>query len=330
MKRRKYNYNVFFILVAVFLAVACLGFAIKAECASKFPDKTIVMVVPWPAGGRTDLAARVIAEKLQKILDVSVVVANKAGGAGLVGAEAVAQSPPDGYTIGVFSLSHIMNVWTKAIPMDFAKFDFVSTGFSYSPAIMIAAKSPWKSWDDVIAAAKKNPGGLKFATPGAGGADHITSAILAKKIGIKFNFIPYKGDNPAGIALASNEVNLWGAPISAAVGLLEANMVKVLGIASEERFSLYPKAKTHKEQGVDFVFSIKEYFCVAKGTPKDRVETLNAAIKKAVNSKSVQEHLKKIYMVPDSLSPEETKKYVLDTVKMVQPMIEEIGLRRAP
>ncbi|HOI82519.1 MAG TPA: tripartite tricarboxylate transporter substrate binding protein [Synergistales bacterium] len=318
------------VVLAIAVSLTSLSFALPSGAEAAFPERPVNLVVPWPAGGRTDLSTRVIASVLQKELGVPVVVSNKTGGGGIVGAQAVASSRPDGYTIGVFSISHIMSVYTKIPPMDFGQFDFLCKTYSFPQAVIINAESPLKNWDEVIAYSKEHPGEIKFGHPGAGTADHIFGESLAKKLGVKWTFIPYKGDGPAGVGLASKEIDLWGAPLSAALGLLEGGSLRVLGIAADERLELYPNAPTHKEQGVDYTRLLSEYFCLPKGTPQDRVDILLGAIERTLNSEEIKKHFGNIFVTADFQGPEATEKYVMDTVKEVEPIVDSLGLNIAP
>jgi tripartite-type tricarboxylate transporter receptor subunit TctC len=329
-KKKLLRFTVTIVSISLIFSAILLG--LGSAIAADYPDpkKVLTLVVPWPAGGRTDLAVRAWAPLLEKELGLSVAVANNAGGGGIVGAEAVARSRPDGYTSGVFSISHIMGQYTKIPPMDFSRFEFVCTNYSFPTAVIVHAGSPWQTWDDVIAYSKKHPGKLKFAHPGAGSGDHILGEALAAKLGVEWQFIPYKGDAPAGVSLASKETDLWGAPVAAAVGLLKAGTVRVLGMASAERYPLYPEAPTHKEQGVDFVANLAEYQCMPKGTPLERIEIYVRAIKKVMNSPEVAERMKKIYVVPDVHGPAETRKYVEVTSARARPVLEKSGLWIAP
>jgi tripartite-type tricarboxylate transporter receptor subunit TctC len=329
-KKKLLRFTVTIVSISLIFSAILLG--LGSAIAADYPDpkKVLTLVVPWPAGGRTDLAVRAWAPLLEKELGLSVAVANNAGGGGIVGAEAVARSRPDGYTSGVFSISHIMGQYTKIPPMDFSRFEFVCTNYSFPTAVIVHAGSPWQTWDDVIAYSKKHPGKLKFAHPGAGSGDHILGEALAAKLGVEWQFIPYKGDAPAGVSLASKETDLWGAPVAAAVGLLKAGTVRVLGMASAERYPLYPEAPTHKEQGVDFVANLAEYQCMPKGTPLERIEIYVRAITKVMNLPEVAERMKKIYVVPDVRGPAETRKYVESTSATAGPVVEKLGLWIAP
>ena len=329
-KKKSLYFTLMVVSLSLLFSSILLGAGIAAAADYPDPKKTLTLVVPWPPGGRTDTAVRAWAVILEKELGVTVAVANKSGGGGIVGAEAVARSKPDGYTSGVFSISHIMGQYTKIPPMDFNKFEFVCTNYSFPTAVIVHTDSPWHNWNDVIAYSKKNPGKLKFAHPGTGTGDHVLGEALAKQIGVKWQFIPYKGDAPAGVSLAAKETDLWGAPVAAAVGLLKAGTVRVLGIASDERYSLYPKAPTHKEQGVNFVARLAEYQCMPKGTPRGIIEKYVRAMEKVLNSPEVVKRMHRIYVVPDVRGTEETRKYIEITSERARPVLEKSGLWIAP
>ncbi len=298
--------------------------------AEKYPSKPITLLIPWSAGGRSEMTVRVWAPGLEKELKVPVAIVCKPGGTGLVGAEEVARSKPDGYTIGIFATSHITSQFTSNPPMDFDKFEYVCINHIYPFALMAHAESPWRTFKDVMEYSKNNPGKVKVANAGAGSIGHVLAADLAREAGLKWIHVPYKGDGPGGVALAAKEVDLWMSPASAGAALIKAGTVRVLNVATEQRFALYPDAPTFVEQKVDFVGEGVEMQQMPKGTPREIIDTYNAAMKRALGRSETIEGMKKMYLFPGFQGPEECRRYVERISKKLAPTIKELGLWIAP
>jgi tripartite-type tricarboxylate transporter receptor subunit TctC len=307
----------------LFLADALLA-------AEKYPSKPITLIVPWSAGGRSEMTVRVWAPALEKEIKQPVAIVCKPGGTGLVGAEDVARSKPNGYTSGIFATSHITSQYTSNPPMDFNRFEHVCINHIYPFAVMAHAESPWRTFKDVVEYSKKNPGKVKVANAGAGSIGHVLAGDLARVAGLKWIHVPYKGDGPGGVGLASKEVDLWMAPASAGAALIKAGTVKVLNIATQKRFSLYPDAPTFVEQGIDFVGEGVEMQQMAKGTPREIIDIFNAAMKRALSRPEVIQGMKNMYLIPGFEGPEETRRYIEKISAKLAPTIKELGLWIAP
>jgi tripartite-type tricarboxylate transporter receptor subunit TctC len=228
-----------------------------ANAQNTFPQRPIKLVVGFAAGGVSDVMARMLAPELQKALGQPVLVENKPGASGIIGADFVAKSPPDGYTLYVAPNTHLINhAMNPNIPFHAVK-DFTGiTLLTTTPNLLVVnANTPWKTLADYVRSAKSDPGGLAYATSGAGTTVHLAGELLAHHAGIKLNHIPYKGANQSIEAVIAGQVPSSVSAISSSLAFIKAGRVRVLGVMSEKRSPLLPDAPTMAELGYPQVLS---------------------------------------------------------------------------
>jgi tripartite-type tricarboxylate transporter receptor subunit TctC len=273
--------------------VAALTFAASAFAA--YPDKTVTLVVPFPPGGSTDAIARVIGQKLQEKLGGTWVVDNKAGATGTIGAAFVKRAPADGYTLFVSSLGpfvitpHLL----KNLQYDALKdFDPITVAVQAPNVLVVPAASPIKSVAEMLAALKKTPGKISFASSGNGSSDHLSAELFWQQTGTEGLHIPYKGGGPAINDLLGGQVDAAFVNINSIIGHIKAGKVRALAVASEKRNPLLPDVPTLNEQGVKGA-EVQSWQAVAapKGIPADIKAKLHKAIVEALNEPSVKEKL---------------------------------------
>ncbi len=209
---------------------------ISAVGAQSFPTRPVQIIVPTSPAGVTDIAARVVGERLSRLWGKPVVIDNRPGGGGSIGVTAFARTAPDGYTLlmttnGELALTPVINSKTK---YDVAK-DFVPLAMvTNNPMVVVAnAASPYKSLADVVAAAKRSPGEIAWASPGVGTWNHLTGEWLSDAIGVKLLHVPYRGGGPAGTAVAGGEVPLGVVAISSALPHLQSGRLRVLALTTD-------------------------------------------------------------------------------------------------
>jgi tripartite-type tricarboxylate transporter receptor subunit TctC len=259
------------LLAAVFSALLPSG----AHAA--FPDKPINLIVPFPAGGRTDITARIVADALRVELGQPVVIFNRPGAGGVLGAKEVARAAPDGQTIGFFSTGFLTTQYTMANPTDAREYELVSL-INFDPAAVAASTtSGLKSVADVVAASKAKPGSL-FVGINTGSSAHIFAAAFFDVAGATATFVPFKGGSERSLALSGGHIDLDFDIVAALKSSQDAHKLRVLGIAAERRNDLYPDVPTMREQGVDLVISSWHGLFVPKGTPAATVEKIDAAL----------------------------------------------------
>lgn len=276
-----------------FLAALCCAVAFTALAAAQpYPNKPIRIVVTFAAGGGADFVARVIAAKLGEALGQSVVVENRAGAGGGIGAEFVAKSPPDGYTLllGAAGTMTILPNLQEKMPFDSAK-DFVPIGLvGSSPFVLALTPSlPSNSVAELTARAKANPGKLNCGSSGNGGAPHLACELYKTAAGVDIVHVPYKGLAPAITDLLGGQVQILFADVGLVAPYLKGGKLKGIAVTSKERSSVLPELPTMIEAGVPNYQAGTWYGILAPaGTPPTVVARLNAEIQKIIASPDVK------------------------------------------
>jgi tripartite-type tricarboxylate transporter receptor subunit TctC len=272
--------------------------------------------VPSPPGGGTDTQARILAPALSKILGQNVVVENRPGASGNIGAQVVASAKPDGYTILAMISSHVINPSVlKHVPYNIDRdFAMISRTVTVPGVLVGNPKLPAKNLKELLAYAKANPGKIAFGSAGVGSLSHLIVELFEQDTGIKLLHVPYRGTRPALTDTLSGQVSLMVPDISIAIGQIKTGRLRAYGVTSNKRAPIAPNVPTLAEAGVPG-FNAVQWFGVAApaGTPHDVVAKLFAAVTKALNDPKVREQYEKIAMTPaPSASPEAYAKFVHD------------------
>lgn len=292
-------------LGGMFLLAASGG----ALYAQTWPAKAIKMVVPFPAGGATDSSARLIAEHLAKRLGQPVIVENKPGAATVIGVDAVAKAPPDGYTLlvaggGSFS---VLPALRTNLPFDVNK-DFAPISLLVTTPVVAVAPSigPYRRMSDFVAAAKAQPGKLRYSTYGAGSAPHLAGEMLAAAAGIDIEPIAYKGTSEAMLALLRGEVDLGFETLSAASPHVKAEKLRLLANNGEHRSSFIPDVPGMGELGLAAA-SIEAFYgmMAPAGTPAAITTRLTREVREILATTEVREKLASMFMEPAKPGAEE-------------------------
>jgi len=262
------------VLVVFLLATAAPAFAQGA-----YPNKQVRIVVPFPAGGSADLLCRIVGDKLSAAWGQPVIVDNRAGAGGNVGAEIAYRAEPDGYTVlcsppGPLSINH--NLY-KTLPYDWTKFVPIAVLAVVPNIIAARIDLPADSAQELIAYAKANPGKVTYASQGNGSTSHLSAQMLATMAGIEMIHVPYKGEGPALIDLTAGRVDIFIGNLSAALRFEKARQLKFLGLASRTRSPVAPDVPSAPEIGLPGLISSAWFGLVAPpGTPEDVVQKINA------------------------------------------------------
>ena len=274
--------------------VGTMAFAAFAAHA-QYPNKPIKMVVPFPAGGTTDILARAVAADLQKVFGQPVIVENKAGAGGNIGSDSVAKSPPDGYTLLMGTVgTHAINVALyPKMPYDAVK-DFVPISLVAGvPNVLVAAPGfPVNSVKDLIDMAKKSPDKTTFASSGNGTSIHLSGELFKQLAGVQMTHIPYKGSSAALPDVMSGQVNVMFDNAPSVMPQIKGGKLKAIAVTSGTRSPALPNVPTIAEAGLPG-FEATSWFGVLApaGTPKDIVDKLSQTIAKAVQSAEFKERL---------------------------------------
>jgi tripartite-type tricarboxylate transporter receptor subunit TctC len=260
-----------------------------AACAQAYPARLIHVVVPWP-GGSNDAAARIVFQRVGESIGQPVVIENRAGAAGSIGAAYVAKSAPDGYTVMVTSATLISNAHLyKNLPFD-ALNDFIGiTPLTVQTGVLIVHPSlPVKSVKDLIALAKAKPNQILYGSSGSGSFLHLAMAHFNVMTGTKMTHVPYKGGDAAGIGVAAGELQAMVASMPIVRPHLAGNRIRILAVTSDTRMKQLPAIPTIAEAGVPgYEFTAWVAAFVPAGTPKPIVDKLSAEIKKALDHPDV-------------------------------------------
>lgn len=286
----------------------------NASAADPWPSKPIRMVVTFPPGGSTDITARLVADKLQKELGAAFVIDNRAGAGGNIGADVVAKSPPDGYTVLMSTSSHIANISLyKSMPYDFVKELSPVSTVAFIPNVMVVNPNFVKAQtvQEFIQYAKEQKGGkLNFATGGAGTSYHLSTAMFTSMAGIDMQHIPYKGGAPAVVALLSGEVQVIFAPLIEVLPHIQAGKLKALGVTTKNRSLLLPDVPAIGEVLPGYEVALWNAIMVPAGTPPEIVTKLNAALVKVLAQPDTKQKLLEQGSDPSAKTPAEFKAFI--------------------
>jgi tripartite-type tricarboxylate transporter receptor subunit TctC len=277
--------------------------------AQTWPDKPIRLVVPFSAGGPTDVAARLIEPKLRELLKQPVIIDNRVGATGAIGSELVAKAAPDGYTLllgtsSTMAASPNLNPKLSYDPLhDFAPVSIIA---HIENVLVVNPSVPVKSVAELIAYAKANPGKLSYATSGIGSTYHLATELFKSQTGIDLLHVPYKGAAPAAADVLGGQVSLMFDALSAALANIKAGKIRALGIASAKRNPELPEVPTITEAGVPgYVTTIWLALYLPAKTPQAIVAKLNEAVVKAMGEPEVKRRLAQAGMLATSSTPQE-------------------------
>ncbi len=304
----------------LFLAAGLLTPAAAGAAAKEYPNKPINLIVPWSAGGSTDLSARTMAPALSKILGVPVTVINKPGGSGIIGTLEVMKSAPDGYTLlaDCGGTSSIQYAWADKLPYKVEERTYIARGAKTPQGLLVPGASPWKNMDDLVKAIGTNPAAFRWSLIGGTGVpDVITAqfraALTAKGLDLsKTKSITYKGTGEVLIAIGGNHVDIGFGGVGAAGPLRDAGKTRALAVVESRRYKGWPDVPSTAELGfpsVDLVFWVG--LSGPPGLPASIIKTLTDAVNSAVASPELSAQFDTIGFVPGFQPPEEYKKFVL-------------------
>lgn len=297
--------------------------------AQDYPNRPITFIVPWAAGGATDITIRALTEAASKHLGQPIVVENKAGGGGTVGgATMAASSKPDGYTIAQIPISIFRYPIMMGATYDPIKdFTYVANVAGYVFASYCSTESKLSNWKDVIAFAKANPGKLTYASPGHGTSPNIGMELMAAASGVKFSEVPFKSTSEVNIAVAGNHA-MCGATGLDAKPLADAGKLKFVNVWTATPNPKLPGVPTLKELGYPYVFDSPWGVAGPKGMDPKVVAKLQDAFKKALDDKLVREALDKYDMIPNYMDAATYTKFVADYMVSERAALTKLGLAK--
>jgi tripartite-type tricarboxylate transporter receptor subunit TctC len=295
--------------LTVALAVICAPIAATAQ---NYPSKIIRLIVPYSPGGGADNAARILAPQLSVSLGQQVIIENRPGGSGSIGANAVAQAEPDGYTVLYDASSFAVNPALRKLPFDASK-DLVPVSLAVTvPNILVVPPTaPYKTFGEFIDYARKYPEKVTYASYGPGSAAHLIGELLKNQAKIEMLHVPYKGGAPALSDVMGGQVSAYFSNAASGMNYVKSGRLRALAVTSSKRMDALPDVPTIAESGFkDFEVLEWNGFFVPKGTPKEVVARLNKEIRAALKDPATRKRLETLGLDPVGSSPEEFSKFV--------------------
>lgn len=300
-------------LIAAGISGLCSTLIATASFASTFPDRPVKIMVGLAPGGGTDTLARLVAKELSTLWGQTVLVENRTGASGTIGAEAVISSPPDGYTLLISpqtSIAVAPQLFAQP-PYDPLKDLTPITVIASSPLVMVAHPSfPANNFKEFIDYAKAHPGEVTFASGGVGSSPHMTSELLQEQFDLKGVHVPYRGEQPALTDVAGNQVNVLFANIPSGMPHVESGRLKALVTTGAKRSSLAPDVPTISESGNEIVTFTWNALYGPSGMAPELVQKINSDVKKAISKKEISERLITSGNEPVLNSPDEFKTFL--------------------
>jgi tripartite-type tricarboxylate transporter receptor subunit TctC len=302
-----------------------LGWGIPTA-AQDYPTKPITFVIPYPAGGSTDLTGRALAMAAKNHLKQPIICENKAGGGGTVGPSLVISKPPDGYTIGI-SHGAATIAWHMG-KLNFNPLEDTTPIIRYSAyvfGLVVRADAPWKTIQELVQYAKANPQKVSYGSPGVGTNPHLALEDLGMITGIQLIHMPFKGGAESSTALLGGHVDAvsdgasWGP-------LVDAGKFRLLVTYGEQRMARYPNVPTFKDAGYNLIYSSPLQIVGPKGMPKPIVAKLHDAFRKALDDPDYLSILKRYDMTVSYLSPEDLDKAIRQESDQIKRVVQKLGL----
>lgn len=315
-----------FCMLLAFLLTA-LGYSEETEVA-KYPNRPLTFIVPLPPGSGGDLASRLIAKEAERFLGQSIVVINKPGGSYTIGAAAIAASKPDGYTIGYITpASLFITPFLEKLPyhplkdlqriMQFGDMTF---------GVVVRSDSPFKSFEDLMIYARQNPKKLIYGTGGTNSFANLAIERIAKKEGIQFTHIPFKGSAEVQPALLGGHLQFTAGDFN--VSLLEAGQTRLLLLLTEDRRAEYPQTPILKDIGFDIPYPAMTSVTGPKGLPEGIIKKLEGAFTKAMNEPVFIKGMKELRLTVVYRNSKELEDYVAHTYEVFEKLMKELKLAK--
>lgn len=312
-------------LRAIASALALIAVAVASPAMAQYPERNVTLIVPYGAGGGTDITARMLAKDLEAVLGKPVTVENRAGGGGWVGWGGLAKAAPDGYTIGYLN---VPSMYAGYLDRQYNRSESLD---SFTPLMnhvldynvwAVKADSPFKSVRDIVEAAKKAPETISISAFGAGSDDHLAILSMQKENGIKLITVHHKSTADAKTGALGGHIQVLGANISEVAEEARAGTIRILGVMAPERSPFLPDVPTFKELGFNQVWSVSRGIAAPAGLPKTVQDALTAALEKTLTSPEHQQKAKALSLEPRIIKGDDYKKFLKDNEVSTKTLME--------
>jgi tripartite-type tricarboxylate transporter receptor subunit TctC len=316
------------LVFALALAVLLAG---AGPAAAQYPDRPIEMIITFPPGGPTDIAARVVQPSLAKALNVPVVLVNKGGSGGAVAMDAVAKARPDGYTIAatVRSTISITPAMQANVPYRLKDFEMIGTYAASPQALVVRKGAPWRTLEELVNDVKANPGKHSYGSAGQGTNSHLTMELLKLSRGLDLAHVPFQGSGPLKNAVLGGHVQVGSLSLATMIPLIKSGDVVGLVISGDKRNPAVPDVPTMAEKGVpEASLSTTMELYAPAGTPKPVVDRLAQALAATMKNPETLAALEKAGLEPYHHSPEESRRQVERETEVVLAAAKKLGLAK--
>lgn len=311
--------------------VAMTSVTVPVSGQTQYPERPITLIVPYAAGGGTDVVARLVGKRMGDLLGGTIVVENRVGAGGTVGTSYAARARPDGYTILLGTAStHAINpaVHKNLSYNPVTDFEPVSLLVKVPQVIVVNAASPYKSLGDLVDAMRANPGRITYGSQGIGGIAHLMGEMLDRQANVQTTHVPYKGAAPALQGLIAGDIDVLYDTLPALLPQIEAGSIRALAVAADERLAQLPDVPTTGEAGLpDLKAATWNALFAPKGTPQEAIEALSAAAVKAVDDPEIRARLNAMSAQPMGTTPAALRDFVDAEGKKWAEIVRLAGVR---
>ena len=314
--------------IALILA-AILSFIAAPVFAQDYPSRPVTLIVPWPAGGTTDIGMRALGAATEKYLKQKIIIENRPGAGGVLGPQQVAQNAaPDGYTLVQIPITVFRFPFMRKTSLDpTTDFTYIIGVSGYTFGVVVRSDAPWKTFRELIDYARANPGKINYGTPGAGTTLHITMEQIAKQQGIKWTHVPFKGTSETTGALVGGHVDA-AADATGWASLVNAGQLRLLVLWTATRSKNWPDAPTLREAGIDMVSNSPFGIAGPKGMDPAVVKIIHDAFKKGAEDPAYLEATAKLDQEPAYLNTDDYRRYAVRELAEQKKLIEDLGLKQ--
>ena len=315
-------------LVRALIGLAMVG-ACAAAGAQNYPTHAVRFILPFPPGGPTDILGRAIAQQLSSQVGKQFVTDNRPGAGGNLGLELLSKAPADGYTIGLSSSAFAISPSTYK-KLNYKQSDLAPISLvAEIPNVLVVHPSvPARNLNELIALARNNPGKLTFGSGGVGTTTHLTPERIMTITKVRMLHVPYKGSGLALVSLVAGEIDVLIMTVPAAQGQIKADRARALVVFADQRASALPDVPSAKELGVEnYIVQLWYGIFVPARTPADRIQWLNAEIRKAMNAPALRKRLEDISITPRTSTPQEFAQFIAEETPRYAKLVKDAGIK---